>query len=109
MSLIYAQALEESVSDSSARDSAPALSVRSTNDASTSYELDGRAYPSTETCVIVMGFPCQNLSVGGKREGLSGSQSSLIFDILGLLPRTSSTPGAGGCPSCGAISDSSGM
>lgn len=31
------------------------------------------------------GFPCQNLSVAGKREGLSGERSGLFFEIIRLL------------------------
>lgn len=35
--------------------------------------------------LIVGGFPCQDLSCLGKREGLHGSRSKLFFDLVGVL------------------------
>ncbi|PZN07583.1 MAG: cytosine methyltransferase [Bacillota bacterium] len=35
--------------------------------------------------VITGGFPCQDLSVAGKRAGLSGSRSGLFFDLCDLI------------------------
>ena len=109
MSLTSAPALEASRSDSREPGSAQSLSARSTSDASKSSSSGGQVSRYMQTSVIAMGFPCQDLSVAGKRAGLNGSQSSLLFAILGLLPRTSFTLGADGCPNCGAVSGDSGM
>lgn len=95
--------------DSSELDFKPLLSVRSTSDVSVSSQSIGPAYPSIQTHVIAIASPCQDLSVAGKRAGLSGSQSSLLLTILGLLPRMSSIRGADGCPNCGAACGPSGM
>ena len=38
--------------------------------------------------VIVGGFPCQDLSVAGKRAGLAGSRSGLFWEICRLLDET---------------------
>ncbi len=35
--------------------------------------------------VVVGGFPCQDLSVAGKRKGLAGSRSGLWFEFLRLI------------------------
>ncbi len=35
--------------------------------------------------LFVGGFPCQNLSIAGKREGLSGSRSGLFYEIVRIL------------------------
>ena len=35
--------------------------------------------------VITAGFPCQDISTAGKREGLSGSESGLFYEIPRLL------------------------
>ncbi len=35
--------------------------------------------------LFVGGFPCQDLSIAGKRKGLSGSRSGLFFEILRIL------------------------
>ena len=35
--------------------------------------------------IITSGFPCQNLSVNGKAEGLGGSKSSLFFEVVRLV------------------------
>lgn len=40
------------------------------------------------TGVIVGGFPCQDLSVAGKRAGLSGKRSGLFYEIARLLDET---------------------
>ena len=38
--------------------------------------------------IIVGGFPCQDLSVAGKRRGLAGERSGLFFEIVRLLDET---------------------
>lgn len=38
--------------------------------------------------IITGGFPCQDLSVAGKRAGLSGERSGLFFEIARLLDET---------------------
>lgn len=38
--------------------------------------------------LIVGGFPCQDLSVAGKRAGLEGSRSGLFWEIIRLLKET---------------------
>lgn len=38
--------------------------------------------------IITGGFPCQDLSVAGRRAGLSGSQSGLFWEICRLLDET---------------------
>ena len=38
--------------------------------------------------IIVGGFPCQDLSVAGKRAGLSGKRSGLFYEIVRLLKET---------------------
>jgi DNA (cytosine-5)-methyltransferase 1 len=38
--------------------------------------------------IIVGGFPCQDLSVGGKRKGLTGARSGLFWEICRLLDET---------------------
>lgn len=109
MSSIFSPALEVSALDSSEQDSVPLASVRPTSSARTSYEGAGQASQSTRISVMTAGFPCQDLSVAGKRVGLSGSRSSLMYALIGLLSRTSSILGAGGCPNCEAPSTESGM
>ena len=38
--------------------------------------------------IIVGGFPCQDLSVAGKRAGLAGDRSGLFFEIVRILEET---------------------
>ena len=38
--------------------------------------------------IIVGGFPCQDLSVAGKRAGLSGARSGLFYEIVRILEET---------------------
>jgi DNA (cytosine-5)-methyltransferase 1 len=38
--------------------------------------------------IIVGGFPCQDLSVAGKRRGLAGERSGLFFEVTRLLAET---------------------
>jgi DNA (cytosine-5)-methyltransferase 1 len=38
--------------------------------------------------IIAGGFPCQDLSVAGKRAGLDGSRSGLFYEIVRLLDET---------------------
>ena len=40
--------------------------------------------------IITAGFPCQDLSVAGKRAGLAGSRSGLWWDVVRLLDETRS-------------------
>ncbi|MVT52582.1 DNA (cytosine-5-)-methyltransferase [Bradyrhizobium yuanmingense] len=42
--------------------------------------------------VITAGFPCQDLSAVGTREGISGSKSNLIRVLLGLVEKSVSKP-----------------
>jgi hypothetical protein len=109
MSSTSSAALAGSVSALSEKASAPLHSARSTLSVVTSSGSIGRTYRSMRTSVITAGFPCQDLSVAGKRAGLEGSQSSLMYELIGLLSRTSTTPGGGGCPSCGALCGDSGI
>ena len=44
-------------------------------------QLDARQFHGVVDC-IVAGFPCQDLSVAGKRAGLDGARSGLFFNIL---------------------------
>lgn len=64
---------------------------------------------SRDALIVTAGFPCQDLSIAGKQQGLTGSRSSLGLRLIGLLWRTSTTPGASGCPSCGAAFSDLGM
>ena len=84
-------------------------SLRSTEDAGLCSSAGSRECLSTGTLLVTASFPCQDLSVAGKRTGLTGSQSSLMYALIGLLSRTSITPGVDGCPSCGASCGASGM
>lgn len=43
--------------------------------------FDAAAWRGAVDC-IVAGFPCQDLSVAGRRVGLDGSRSGLFFDVL---------------------------
>ena len=38
--------------------------------------------------IIVGGFPCQDLSVAGKRAGLAGDRSGLFFEVTRILEET---------------------
>lgn len=39
----------------------------------------------TPVDVVCAGFPCQDLSVAGKRAGLDGSRSSLFYDVIRII------------------------
>ncbi len=41
--------------------------------------------------IIYAGFPCQDISVAGKRDGLEGKRSSLFFKIITLAKKIEST------------------
>lgn len=45
--------------------------------------FDGAAWRGRVDCVIA-GFPCQDLSVSGRRAGLDGKRSGLIFSVLDI-------------------------
>lgn len=45
--------------------------------------FDGDPWRGKVDC-IVAGFPCQDISIAGKRAGLDGQRSGLFFDILDL-------------------------
>ena len=82
-------------------DGKPSASARSTLTASKSFS-DG--------LIVSAGFPCQDLSIAGRQAGLEkGQRSSLGLRLIGLLSRTSTTPGESGCPSCGAGCTSEGI
>lgn len=56
--------------------------------------FNARAWHGAVDC-IVAGFPCQDLSVAGKRVGLDGKRSGLFFKILDIADN------------CGAVADTS--
>lgn len=39
---------------------------------------------------ISAGFPCQDISIGGKGEGITGSRSNIIYDILNVVEKVDS-------------------
>lgn len=39
------------------------------------------------TDLLAAGFPCQNISIAGNKRGISGEQSSLIYEIFRLLDK----------------------
>jgi DNA (cytosine-5)-methyltransferase 1 len=45
--------------------------------------VDGAELPHVD--VITYGFPCQDLSVAGKREGFEGKRSSLFYEALRII------------------------
>jgi len=45
--------------------------------------IDGAAIPPVD--IISMGSPCTNLSLAGKREGLTGKESSLFFEAVRII------------------------
>ena len=52
---------------------------------------DVRTLPTSELPridIIYGGFPCQNISVAGRQEGLEGDRSILFFEILRLIDET---------------------
>jgi DNA (cytosine-5)-methyltransferase 1 len=46
-------------------------------------ELDAADVPEHD--ILVGGFPCQDVSVAGKREGLCGARSGMFFEIIRIL------------------------
>lgn len=98
--MTYSVALEGSHWQRAESDGTPLASARSTLSASESFS-DG--------LIVTAGFPCQDLSIAGKQQGLTGSRSSLGLVLIGLLLKTSTTPGADGCPSCDAACTSEGI
>lgn len=44
---------------------------------------DGRNWPGID--IIYGGFPCQDISVAGKKKGLAGERSSLVYDMLRVV------------------------
>lgn len=95
--------------DSSEKESRPLLSSSQIAAAEPCSSRIGQAFQPGETFVISAGFPCQNLSVVGPRDGLSGSKSSLMYALTGWLSRTRTIAGGHGCPNCGAICGPTGM
>ena len=52
------------------------------------HSLPGQAlgfYPWVQINFITFGSPCQDLSISGKRAGLSGSRSSLFFEAVRII------------------------
>jgi hypothetical protein len=98
--LTYSAASADSRSQRGESDGRRSASARSTRFVSAS---------SSSGLVVSAGFPCQDLSIAGRQAGLAGPRSSLGLLLVGLLSRTSTTPGASGCPSCGAASTSEGL
>jgi len=45
--------------------------------------IDGAKIPPVD--IIAMGSPCTNLSLAGKREGLTGKESSLFFEAIRII------------------------
>lgn len=45
--------------------------------------IDGSRYEPFD--LITFGFPCQDLSIAGKREGLSGARSNLFFEATRII------------------------
>ena len=45
--------------------------------------IDGAGVPGVD--VVTFGSPCQDLSVAGRREGLSGSRSGLFFEAIRII------------------------
>jgi hypothetical protein len=109
MCSISSAASAASASDSSEREPAQSHSVKPTSIAGPSSPSAGPTFLSMETFAVCAGFPCQDLSVSGLRQGLAGSRSSLAYDLIGLLSKTSPIPGDDGCPSCGASCGPEGM
>ncbi len=46
-------------------------------------ELDASQFHGVVDC-IVAGFPCQDLSLAGRRAGLDGKRSGLFFEVVGI-------------------------
>ena len=44
------------------------------------------------TQIITAGFPCQNISIAGNREGLHGDKSRLFFEILRIIKEAKNIP-----------------
>ena len=47
-------------------------------------KLNGVEYAGT-TALITAGFPCQDLSIAGKRKGLKGKQSGLFYELARII------------------------
>lgn len=45
--------------------------------------IDGSSVP--KVCVVIGGSPCQDLSVAGKRSGLSGERSGLFMEMIRII------------------------
>lgn len=105
----YSAASEALASGSNAPECEPSPSASSTSNAAPCSSATGQTFRSMPTFVLSAGFPCQDLSVAGKRSGLKGKRSGLLYALIGLLSRTPGIRGGDGCPSCGASSGRSGM
>lgn len=108
MSSIYSAASAGLASASRDPGCEPSPSAKLTINAARSSSDTGPTPPSTETFVLCAGFPCQDLSVSGKRIGLAGKRSGLAYALIGLLSKTSPIRGGDGCPNCGASCTPSG-
>lgn len=52
--------------------------------------LDAGSLPYSD--VWCAGFPCQDLSIAGKKQGLGGSRSGLYYTLIDLLKKTKNKP-----------------
>ena len=50
-------------------------------------QIRAREIPKAE--IWTFGFPCTDISIAGRMEGLRGSRSGLFFTVVGLLKSTS--------------------
>ena len=53
-------------------------------------ELNSRDIPDTD--IWTFGFPCQDISIAGKQNGLHGKKSGLFFKIIRLLKEKENKP-----------------
>lgn len=54
-------------------------------------KIDGAGVPEVD--VVTFGSPCQDLSVAGRREGLTGSRSGLFFEAIRIIKQMRAASG----------------